>query len=61
MQYLRYETVQAIQQAILRGDTYYEWVELPAAQRTGTATQIASYSLIQAGRVYTQLIEGQNN
>lgn len=47
-----YNKIQAIKNAILRGDSNYEGVLLPTKQRAGTYYQQASYAQMQAQRVY---------
>lgn len=47
-----YNKIKAIKNAILRGETIYEGVDLPTKQFAGTYYQQASYALLQAQRIY---------
>lgn len=45
-------TVNKIQQAILRGDTFYNGVKLSSPQRTGTYFQQETYAYLKASEIY---------
>ncbi len=50
----RYNEIQNIKAAILRGDSEYNGVKLPTKQTTGTSVQIDTYAGMQADIFYSK-------
>lgn len=57
----RYNTVEAIKKAILRGEHFYNEVVLPSGQRAGTYFQKATYAYLKAEKIYEKHFNNHSN